>query len=267
VTTPPEVFEEFNPIWHDLLSGEKPVLRRGRHFFRMISPRTNKRCRLCEAPFEGIATPALRWFGRGPWHRNPHYCENCEAAFRQNRGGAEMDIAVLFADVRGSTPMAARMRPIEFGALMQRFYLAATKVFRETDAIVDKMVGDEVIGLYFPGLVDLDYRHAAARAGMELLRVTGHGAAQGPWLSIGVGVHAGKAFVGSLGDAGGAYEFAVLGDTMNVGARIASAAEGGEIIVSDSVWPHIAEEMRAEQRTLDLKGIAEPMNVHAAFVT
>jgi adenylate cyclase len=177
-----------------------------------------------------------------------------------------MDIAVLFADVRGSTPMAASMRPIDFGVLMQRFYLAATKVFRETEAVVDKMVGDEVIGLYFPGLVNLDYRVAAARAGMELLRVTGHGAVQGPWLSIGVGVHAGKAFVGSLGIAGGAYEFAVLGDTMNVGARIASAALGGEIIISDSVWPHVAEEMKAEKRTLDLKGVAEPMNAHAAHV-
>ena len=265
--TPPDRFQEFNPIWRDVFSGEKPVLRRGRHFFKMISPSANERCRLCEAPFEGIAAPVLRWFGRGPWHRNPHFCETCETAFRQNRGGAELDVAVLFADVRGSTPMAASMRPIEFAELMQRFYLAATKVFRDTDGVVDKMVGDEVIGLYFPGLVDIDYRLAAARAGMELLRVTGHGAASGPWLSIGVGVHAGKAFVGSLGVTGGSYEFAVLGDTMNVGARIAGVAQGGEIIISDSVWPQVTGEMEAERRTLDLKGVAAPMNAHVAFVT
>jgi adenylate cyclase len=60
MTTPPDGFQEFNPIWHDLFSGEKPVLRRGRHFFKMISPGANKRCQLCEVPFEGIATSALR---------------------------------------------------------------------------------------------------------------------------------------------------------------------------------------------------------------
>jgi adenylate cyclase len=127
--------------------------------------------------------------------RNPHFCDLCETMIREHRGGAEMDIAVLFADVRGSTPMAARMRPAAFGALMQRFYLAATKVFRETDAVVDKMVGDEVLGLYFPGLTGIDYRRAAAqRRASQLLRATGHGSAEPPWLSIGIGVHTGKAF-------------------------------------------------------------------------
>ena len=55
-----------------------------------------------------------------------------------------MEIAVIYADVRGSTQLAAQMRPIEFGALMERFFIAAT---------IDKMVGDEVIALYLPGLI------------------------------------------------------------------------------------------------------------------
>ena len=259
-----DFFGNSEPMWRAILSGDETVLRRGRRFFKMISPGANERCRICFAPFEGMTAPLARWMGRGQWHRNPHYCDRCEQSFREHRGGAELDLAVVFADVRGSTQLAAGMRPAQFGALMQRFYLAATKVFRETDALVDKMVGDEVIGLYFPGLVNADCRRSAALAGIELLRATGHGSAEEPWLSIGVGVHAGTAFVGSLGVLGGSYEFAVLGDTMNLGARLATAAKGGEIIISQAVWPRLGGEIAAQPRTLELKGIAEPVQAYVA---
>jgi adenylate cyclase len=264
VRTTQDQFERFDPMWRAVFSGEEPVLRRGRHFFKLLSPRANARCRICFAPFEGIAAPLVRWMGRGPWHRNPHYCELCETMFRQHRGGAELDVAVLFADVRGSTQIASAMRPADFGELMQRFYLAATRVFRQTDAVVDKMVGDEVIGLFFPGLTGPDYRRVAAEAAVELLRATGHGTGETPWLSIGAGVHSGKAFVGSLGVAGDSYEFAVLGDTMHMGARLATAAGAGEIIFSDAIWPHAGTELSAERRTLELKGIAQPVDTHVA---
>jgi adenylate cyclase len=261
---PEDFFGSFDPMWRAVFSGDQPVLRRGRRLFKLISPGATERCRICFAPFEGMAAPLARWLGRGQWHRNPHYCQLCETTFREHRGGSELDLAVVFADVRGSTQLAAGMRPAEFGALMQRFYLAATRVFRETDAVVDKMVGDEVIGLYFPGLVSADYCRAAALAALDLLRATGHGSPEGPWLSIGVGVHAGKAFVGSLGVPGGSYEFAVLGDTMNLGARLAAAARGGEIIISDAVWPRLGGEIAAQPRMLELKGIAQRVQAYVA---
>lgn len=262
MTQPEEHFERINPLWRSVFTGEVKKLQRGRAFFKFIAPLADVRCRICLAPFEGVAAPLARLMGRGPWHRNPHYCELCETMFRQQRGGAELDIATLFADVRGSTQLASSMRPTEFGALMQRFYLAATKVFRATDAVVDKMVGDEVIGLYFPGLTGDDYRRVAAQAALELLRVTGHGEGKTPWLSIGIGVHCGEAFVGSLGRAGDSYEFAVLGDTMNVGARLAAAAGPGEILFSESMATYA--DMSSEARTVELKGIAGPAQVRVA---
>ena len=57
---------------------------------------------------------------------------------------------------------------------MQRFFQTAIKVFTWTDAIVDKMVGDEVIGIYVPCLTGPDYRKSAVEAGLKLLRATGH---------------------------------------------------------------------------------------------
>ena len=100
------------------------------------------------------------------------------------------------------------MGPTEFAALMQRFFQTAIKVFTWTDAIVDKMVGDEVIGIYVPCLTGPDYRQRAVEAGLKLLRATGHADPAGPWLSIGVGVHSGETFMGSIGVEGGNYQFA-----------------------------------------------------------
>ena len=133
------------------------------------------------------------------------------------------------------------MRPIEFGALMERFFIAATTILTAGGAAIDKMVGDKVIALYLPGLISdrHNYRRNAVRAGIELLRATGHAEAGGPWLPIGVGVHSGVAFVGSIGTERGTYEFAALGETMNLGARLVAAADTGEVVISSAIWPDV----------------------------
>jgi adenylate cyclase len=197
-----------SPFWHDVLSGRirKRVWRR--RIFRIISPGARERCHLCLAPFDGIAAPLMRAIGRGRWRRNPHYCDQCERLFTECQGGAEVELAVVYADVRGSTQLAAQMRPIEFVALMERFFISATKILTAGGAAIDKMVGDEVVALYLPGLIgDRDnYRRNAAHAGIELLRATGHADEGGPWLPVGVSVHSGVAFVGSIGTEHGAHD-------------------------------------------------------------
>jgi adenylate cyclase len=255
-----------NPLWRELLTGEDPRLRRGRQMFKLLSLTARERCRLCNAGFDGFSAPLMRAMGRGPWLRNPHFCVKCEVVLAEEPGGAEIDIAMLYADVRGSTEMAARIGPTAFAAMMQRFFRAATKVFIASDAIVDKMVGDEMIALFVPGLTGNDFRERAALAGLELLRATGHGDAAGPWLSIGVGVHSGQTFMGSIGVVGGNYQFAALGDPMNYAARLVGAAKAGEMLMSESIRNAVSKDVAAEPRTLELKGYAEPQQVYVTTV-
>ena len=257
-----------NPFWHDVLSGRirKRVWRR--RLFRLISPRARERCHLCLAPFDGVAAPLMRAIGRGPWRRNPQYCDKCELLFSECRGGAEVELAVVYADIRGSTQLAAQMRPAEFVALMERFFIAATKILTAGGAAIDKMVGDEVVALYLPGLIGdrLHYRRKAAHAAIDLLRATGHADEGVPWVPVGVSVHSGVAFVGSIGTERGTHEFAALGETMNLGARLVTAAGTGEVVISDAIWPDVAGELKAEQRTLNLKGIEGPVVAHVVRV-
>jgi adenylate cyclase len=255
---------DINPMWRELFSGEHPELKRGRKMFRLMSPTASDRCRLCYAGFNGFSAPVMRALGRAQWLRNPHFCEKCESVLAKERGGAEIEIAMLFADVRSSTQLAASMRPTEFAALMQRFFRAAIKIFSWSDAIVDKMVGDEVIGIYAPCLTGPDYRRRAVTAGLDLLRATGHADPGGPWLPIGVGVHSGETFLGSIGVEGGNYQFAALGEAMNFAARLSSAAREGELIMSEVIWNDVSKQVPAAPCSLELKGYGEPVQ---AYVT
>lgn len=206
----------------------------------------------------------MRAMGRRPWLRNPHYCEKCESVMAEERGGAEIEIAMIFADVRGSTALAAQLGPTAFATLMQRFFRVAMQAFIASDAIVDKMVGDEVIALYVPGLTGTDFRQRAVAAGLKLLRATGHGDPAGPWLPIGIGVHAGATFMGSIGVEGGNYQFTALGDAMNYASRLAASARAGEMLMSEAIWRTMSQDIAAEPCNLKLKGYVEVQRTYVA---
>jgi adenylate cyclase len=247
-------------LWRAMLSGRHPALRRGRRLFRLLPK--DPRCRFCYAPFAGAGAPLMRLIGRWPWRKNPYWCAGCERFVRKYPGGAEMDAAFVFADVRGSTALAEGLRPAEFGGLMQRFYSAATRILTASDAIIDKLVGDAVIGIHLPGLAGPDYARRAVEASRDLLRATGHGEAGGPWLPVGVGVHAGRAFLGSIGAEDGVTDFTALGDTVNVAARLAAAAGAGEIVVSEAAYGAAGLALAGlERQELSVKGHRRPIEV------
>jgi len=142
---------------------------------------------------------------------------------------------MLFADVRGSTTMAERMSGEEFSRIMNRFYASATDVLIRSDAMIDKLVGDEVIGLFLPLFSGRQHARRAVQAARELLRASGNGDVGGPWIPVGIGVHTGVAYVGTVkGAQNTVTDFTALGDSVNITARLASAAGVGEALVSDA---------------------------------
>jgi adenylate cyclase len=174
-------------------------------------------------------------------------------------GGTELEISMLFVDVRGSSGLAERMTASDFSRLMTRFYEAATDVLIRTDAIIDKLVGDEVIGLYLPIFTGPDHARPAVLAAQELLVTTGHADKEGPWLPIGIGVHTGVAYVGTVGGAEGTVsDITALGDNVNVAARLASMAAPGEALISEVAYAaggvHLGE---LDRRELELRGRSE----------
>jgi adenylate cyclase len=173
---------------------------------------------------------------------------------------------MLFADVRGSTPLAERMSPSAYSKLISRFFAVASDVFVHSDALLNRLVGDQVIGLYVPGFAGPNHRGKAIHAAQDLLRKTGHASSEGRWLPIGVGVHTGVAFLGSVGSNENATDIAVLGDSPNTAARLSSSAATGEILISEDAYVPDGNLQGLEKRQLTLKGKSSPVNVYVMKV-
>lgn len=243
---------ENQAVWED-------VLQHG-HVGRWSFLPANPRCIMCRQPFRGVGGALLRFFtGYGPSRNSPNFCNFCEVALPS--GGAEVDVAVLFADIRGSTALAERMTAGEYAGLLNRFYHATSDVLVAEEGWIDKLVGDEIMALYIPAMGS-DYRQRAVATGVSLLEAVGYGSSAGAWLPVAVGVHAGPAFVGKFGK-DGANQVTALGDTVNTAARIQAAAAPGEVLVSAELFSSVAGQFASNgERTLTLRGKDEPVQVH-----
>jgi adenylate cyclase len=247
-------------IWQAMLMGNVSAVRRHRAVFKHIP--AEPRCPMCYSPFAGIGGSISRFvFRKEPSALNPRFCNDCDRFARERPGGAEVEITMLFADVRGSTALAENTTPSEFTRLLNRFYAAAASVLVPANSWIDKLVGDEVIALFIPGFAGHDHAQGAVAAAQHLLTAVGYGSSDGPWIPIGVGVHTDTVYVGSVGS-GGITDITALGDGMNTAARLVSSASAGEIIISEAT-AHAAhlDTSQLEARTLDLKGKAKPFSV------
>jgi adenylate cyclase len=241
--------------WDRVLTDGHASLVRARRVFRYLP--SAPRCKVCNNPFGGPAGRLLAVAGFTPSRKNPNLCSRCCDSLPT--GGAEVDVAVLFVDIRGSTALGQRGSSADFAALLNRFYVAATQTLLRHDAVIDKLIGDEVMAFFVRGISGPQYRRRAVLAGMELLKAVGYGSDEGPWLEVGVAVNAGVAYVGNIG--GAVVDFTVLGDPVNVAARMQQHAAGGELLVASAV----AEDLTAHapRRTLNLRGYEQPVD---AFV-
>jgi len=249
--------------WAAFLSGTHPHLQ-DKSPLRFVP--SSPRCRLCSAPFAGPGAFVLRRYGYTPWEKNPKICGRCfkgvesiakmcpTADDEREINGAEVELSMLFADVRGSSKLARQMPTLDFTRLMQRFYRVSKDVLVEADAIIEKFVGDEVVALFLPLMTGPGHARRAVEAAEALLRATGHAGHEQPWVPLGAGVHTGTAFVGVVGTRGSS-DFTALGDPVNIAAHLASQAATGEILVTQTMAEAASMTHEGlERRYVSLKG-------------
>lgn len=245
-------------IARQVLMGTHPHLRRGRRLLNHLP--ASPRCKMCAGPFTGPGGVLMRALGKGPWPKNPKYCTACFKQLGQFKTGAEIPCSFVFADVRGSTALAERMSATAFRELMNGFFEIAVRELVEHDGIVDKFVGDEVIGIFIPAFAGEAHPARAIDGARHMVAATRELTPDAPLL-VGAGVHTGVAFVGAVGG-GDNLELTAMGDAVNVTARLASAAGGGEVLVSlDAARGGDLDDSNLEHRRLDLKGKSEAVEV------
>ena len=245
--------------WRKTLTEGHAGLNTLRRLMRLLPG--SPRCKVCQNPFGGFGGHLCRVVGYTPSRKNPLLCSLC--CEKMPLGGAEIETAILFADVRGSTELAERLGPGAYASTLNRFYRTATDVLIRHDATIDKLIGDEVMAFFVPGFAGPKFKESAVAAGQALLRALGYGSAAGSWIPVGIGIDAGTAFVGNVGD-DNFLDFTALGDPVNTAARFQAAARPGEILVGEAIFDSVRGHYPdCDSRLLDVKGKEEPVKVRS----
>lgn len=234
-----------------------PLLR---PIFRALP--ADPRCQICYIPFNGVGGfISKRLLDVIPSSLNPHMCNVCERFAERYVGGVELEISVLFADIRGSTPLAEKMGTREYSQLIRRFYNAATQPLYSNNALIEKFVGDGLTAFFVPAFAGPNHAQTAIKAGREILKATGHGEGKTPWVPVGVGVNTGLAYIGSMKMDSGRADISILGDTVNTAARLCSEAAAGELLIGDQAMQMAGlSQEDHERRNLFLKGKQETVD-------
>jgi len=249
--------DNIEQMWHDWFMTDAFAVEKRIHRFFNILPH-DPRCKLCHAPFQGVGGLAVgALYGRKQSTLNPHFCNVCEDFAKKFPGGAEVEMSMLFVDVRGSTALSEQMTATEFQKLINRFFVGSTKAIAEEDGLVEKLAGDAVAAFWGAGFAGKDYVARTVRAAQKIQKVMAQ-----QKIPVGIGVHAGVAYFGAMGSTEGLINISAIGDEVNTAARLASKAAAGEIIISE---PALAKAGipgdELEIRRLELKGISEPITV------
>jgi class 3 adenylate cyclase len=177
-------------------------------------------------------------------------------------GGEEVEVTVLFADLRGYTTFAERLAPTEVVAVLNAAFGAAVPVLLAEGGTVVQFMGDALMAIFNAPNRQPDHALRAARAALAMQRAVGElpGASTRP--SFRVGLSTGPALVGNVG-AAEIRNFSAIGDTTNLAARLQTYAAEGSVVISADTYALIRE--RAIVRSLgspELKGKSRPVEVY-----
>ena len=249
--------DNISQLWHDWFMTDAFAAEKKVHRFLKLLPH-EPRCKFCNAPFEGVGAMMVRTFyGKRQSTLNPNYCSVCEDFAKQFPGGAEVEMSMLFVDVRGSTALSESMSAMEFQKLINRFFVRTTKIIGDEFGLVEKLAGDAVAAFWGAGFAGKDYVARTVRSAQKIVKVM-----QEQNIPVGVGVHTGVAYFGAMGEENGLINISAIGDEVNTAARLASKADTGEIIISEAALSQTeVDASKLESRTLELKGISQPMTV------
>jgi adenylate cyclase len=180
--------------------------------------------------------------------------------------GFEVEVSLLFCDVRDFTSFASRSDAQEVVAAVNRLFETVVPVISRHGGHVDKFIGDGLLAVFGAPERRRDHPDCAVRAAVEIAQCVNQG--DNDLLNVGIGVNSGKVIAGSIGGAG-RLNFSVIGDAVNVAARVEAAtrALGDDVLVTASTCERLSAAIELEPRgARQLKGKDEPVELFAPVV-
>jgi class 3 adenylate cyclase len=176
-------------------------------------------------------------------------------------------LTVFFSDIRGFTALSDEIEPEETVDLLKHYLSEMTELIHEYEGTLDKFMGDGIM-VFFGDPVDQE-DHAARAVRMAVAMQKRMGELQAQWgktgrkpLSIGIGINTGYVTVGGIGSEHH-LDYTVIGNQVNLAARLESVAAGGEIIISHATCGEVGELVEVEDRgEVTVKGLARPVKIY-----
>jgi len=184
--------------------------------------------------------------------------------------GERLDMTVLFCDLRGFTALSETLSPATVRIMLNHYYDRVTDIVLEMRGTLMKYVGDEVFAVWGAPLPMDDHPQRALECAIAIQELTPElnrelveqGA---PEVSFGIGLNTGDAVAAHFGG-GRRRQYDVVGDTVNVGARLCSAAGRGEIILSDAVLTRVTSPLPVEPvGPIELKGVSRELRLWRVY--
>jgi adenylate cyclase len=186
-------------------------------------------------------------------------------AIRQ--GGERRATTVLFSDIRGFTAIAEGMGPDAIAQFLSEYFTEMVEVIFEHGGTLDKFIGDAIMALWGAPIAHADDADRALRAALamqrDITRLNQRWASQGrPEIGVGIGINHGEVFAGNIGSHR-RLEYTVLGDVVNVAARLCAEAGPGEILVSEQFLGVVRDQVSCDYLPeMALKGKAQVVQVY-----
>ena len=177
------------------------------------------------------------------------------------KDGVEVTASIMFVDVRGFTTFAERSEATEVVAALNELFETIVPIVSDHGGHVDKFLGDGLLAIFGPPEGFADHADRAVAAGLEIVQTVNRFGA----LRVGVGINTGLVVAGSIGGAG-RLNFSVIGDAVNVAARVEAATRntGDDLLITEATSDALLHDVELQSRgTVDLKGKAEPVEVLA----
>jgi adenylate cyclase len=182
--------------------------------------------------------------------------------------GVELEVSVLFCDVREFTALAAEMDAKEVVAALNGLFEVVVPIVARHGGHVDKFEGDGLLAVFGAPETYRDHADRAVRAGCEMARAVNVENAAGERLRIGVGINTGRVVAGAIGGAG-RLNFSVIGDPVNVASRVEAATRTLEssVLVTERTRDELSDEFTLRDvGAHHLKGVEEPVPLYAPGV-
>jgi adenylate cyclase len=178
--------------------------------------------------------------------------------------GTRNEATILLADVRGFTAYAAKKAPEQVVEALNDYLETATSVITQFDGYVDKFIGDAVLGVFGVPVYRQDHVDRAARAALKLQQTLVDKSVHGnPLLSVvGISIHTGLVVAGNVGSQS-KMEYTVIGDSVNMAARLNGFAGPGEVVISRQVKERLSEPVQIQDMgSRVVKGKSDPVEIY-----